>query len=92
MIMIRSTNTSKLNIKRRKRAGEKAGSVFFGQKKQYWTEKGINQEGKQPETTKRNEQKPWKNLIVNRKERTNCESNANVEKMNEQTRKEEFKE
>lgn len=35
MIMIRSTNTSKLNIKRRKRAGEKAGSVFFWQKKQY---------------------------------------------------------
>lgn len=55
-------------------------------------EKGMKQEGNQPGTSKRNEQKPWKNIIVSKKERTNCESNDYVEKTNEQTNKEEFKE
>jgi hypothetical protein len=49
MIMIRSTNTSKLNIKRRKRAGEKAGSVFFGRK--------SNTEQKRESTRKESNQK-----------------------------------
>jgi hypothetical protein len=60
MIMIRSTNTSKLNIKRRKRAGEKAGSVFFCRKsnteqKSESTRKGSNQ--KQLNETSRNLEK-----------------------------------